>query len=231
MRILILDDEKQYADLVADRVNTLLQARNVTHLIDVCTDSTTFLTETPVYDMAFLDVKMQPLDGIEVARRLQSVNAHIVLFMVTAYNQYLDDAMDLHVFRYLQKPLNEERLETGLQKALDQMQQKTAEIFLADRKEAVRIPLDTILYIEINGRKTNVVTTAGSFLTTRSLRAWQTALPKAFFFTVHASFIINVRAVVRYTRGEVTMQNGSVIPVAYRKQTAFRKFFLSYCQR
>lgn len=68
MRILVLDDEKAYAELVADRVHALLQTRNVPHTVDVCTDSAAFRTDAPVYDMAFLDVAMQPPDGIEVAQ-------------------------------------------------------------------------------------------------------------------------------------------------------------------
>ena len=230
MRILVLDDEKAYAQLVADRVHAALQAMDVPHTIDTMTDSTAFVGSAPVYDMAFLDIQMQPLDGIEVARRLQSANARVVLFMITSYNQYLDDAMDLHVFRYIQKPLNEARLESGLEKALDRIRQTTVEVYMSDTEEAVRILSDEILYIEIVGRKTKVVTMTGSFLTTRSLRAWQTVLPKTFFYSVHASFLVNVRAVVRYKREAVTMANGDVVPVAYRKQAAFRKYFLAFCQ-
>ena len=226
-----MDDEKQYADLVADRVRALLQARDVAHTIDVCTDSASFLAETPAYDMAFLDIEMQPLSGIEVARRLQNANAHVVLFMVTSYNRYLDDAMDLHVFRYLQKPLQEERLAAGLQKALDLRRAATVEMYLTDRGETVHISSDDILYLEIVGRKTKVVTLSGTFFSPHSLRVWQGKLPRAFFFTVHGSFIVNVRCVKKYTREQVIMQNGDAVPIAHLRQAAFRRFFLEFCQR
>ena len=229
MRILVLDDEKAYAALVSDRVHAALQAVNMPHTIDTMTDSAAFRTDAPVYDMAFLDIEMQPLDGIEVARRLQSANPRIILFMITSFNRYLDDAMDLHVFRYLQKPLNEARLLAGLEKALEQIRQTTFDVYLTDREETVRIPTDEILYIEIDGRKTKVVTASGVHTASMSLRAWQSVLPKQYFYLVHGSFIVNVRCITRYTREELTMQNGDAIPVAYRKQAAFRKFFLAYC--
>ena len=229
LRILVLDDEKQYAEMIAARVHAALQTLGVEHTIDTRTDSADFLGSASVYDMAFLDVEMQPISGIEVARKLQDANARVLLFMVTSFNQYLDDAMDLRVFRYLQKPLNEARLAAGLEKALEQIRQTTVDVYLTEREETVRIRTDDILYIEIIDRKTKVVTSSASYVTNTSLRAWQTMLPKAFFYPVHVSFLVNVRAVRRYKRDCVTMQNGDEVPVAYRKQAAFRKFFLAFC--
>ena len=229
MRILVCDDEKEFASLIDDRVRRILDAQGVEYRIDVCTDSALFLKEIPAYDMAFLDIEMQPLNGIEVAHRLQNANAHIILFMITSFNRYLDDAMDLHVFRYLSKPMQEERLAAGIQKALDLMQQTTVDLFLSDRGETVHIKSDEIQYLEILNRKTKVVVGASSVTSNHTLREWQSMLPKQYFYLVHGSFIVKVRCVKKYTREQVIMYNGDVIPIAHRRQAAFRKFFLAFC--
>ena len=203
MRILVCDDEKEFASLIDDRVRRILDAQGVEYRIDVCTDSALLLKEIPAYDMAFLDIEMQPLNGIEVAHRLQNANAHIILFMITSFNRYLDDAMDLHVFRYLSKPMQEERLAAGIQKALDLMQQTTVDLFLSDRGETVHIKSDEIQYLEILNRKTKVVVGASSVTSNHTLREWQSMLPKQYFYLVHGSFIVNVRCVKKYTREQI----------------------------
>ena len=62
--------------------------------------------------MAFLDVEMETYSGIEVAQKLKAKNPYIVIFIVTSYDKYLDDAMDLNVFRYIKKPLDKKRLKS-----------------------------------------------------------------------------------------------------------------------
>ena len=50
------------------------------------------------FDMAFLDVEMPMLDGIETGKSLKNKHPNIVIFMITAFSDYLDDAFELGAY-------------------------------------------------------------------------------------------------------------------------------------
>ena len=61
--------------------------------------------ETPV-DIAFLDIEMPVLGGIQLAKRLKSVNPQVNVIFVTAYSEYALDAYQIHASGYVTKPVN-----------------------------------------------------------------------------------------------------------------------------
>lgn len=74
-----------------------------------------FLESKERYDITFLDIAMEGLSGIEVAkciRRKQEMerdNKDIIIF-VTGYRDYMEDAFDVNAYHYLVKPINEKKL-------------------------------------------------------------------------------------------------------------------------
>lgn len=231
MKIVICDDEQAYVDAVASNVHNFFYNHHISHEISTFTDSQKVFEQRRKFDMAFLDIEMTPFNGMELARRLKEINPKIIVFMITSYTQYLDDAMDLNVFRYIQKPLNVPRLIAGLDKAMEILQQTTVPFYLSDKGKTVRIFSDDIVFIEIINRRTQVVTTRTKYVSDTSINDWYSVLPKTSFFMVHSSFIVNVRYVTHYTRELVTLNDVYAVPVAYRKQSAFKQFFSDYCKK
>lgn len=62
---------------------------------------------------------MPGLDGIYVGNELKKKDKDIIIFIITSYSEYLDEAMLFHVFRYLSKPIDRQRLFRNLKNALD----------------------------------------------------------------------------------------------------------------
>lgn len=69
-------------------------------------------------DLMFLDIQMPGKNGFEVVKALQSDLMPMVIF-ITTYPQYALDAFDLHAVDYIPKPLDEERLQRAVQRAID----------------------------------------------------------------------------------------------------------------
>lgn len=56
-------------------------------------------------DVAFLDIQMRDMTGIQLAKRLKELAPHINLIFVTGYDEYTGDAMALHASGYIRKPV------------------------------------------------------------------------------------------------------------------------------
>jgi len=68
-------------------------------------------------DLIFLDIQMPGIDGFGVIKKLQSDVVPMVIF-TTAFEQYALDAFDVHAVDYILKPIDEERIQRAVQRAL-----------------------------------------------------------------------------------------------------------------
>ena len=65
-------------------------------------------------DVAFLDIEMKGMNGVEVAERLLSINPNVNIIFATGFGSYREAAFDLHASGYLIKPITEEAVKREL---------------------------------------------------------------------------------------------------------------------
>ena len=106
MKIIICDDEKIYIDSVKQNVDAFLEENDLGAEYTLYTDCTELIKgNNDFFDMAFLDIEMGEIKGTQVAEKLKEVNPNIIVFIITSHDDYLDEAMDLDVFRYIKNLL------------------------------------------------------------------------------------------------------------------------------
>lgn len=231
MNILICDDDSSYTDEIQNQVKAFLTERGFQCNITVSQDPVAIAHGADSYDIAFLDIQMPQMDGISLAKILRKRSSRMALFFITNYDEYQDEAMDLQAFRFFEKPLNPERLKSGLEKALEYIDGAYVDVFLNTGSIQQRILADDILYVTRQCRKTTVVCSKESLKVADGYDSLCNQLPAGFFFTVHKSFFVNLHYVDKYAYSEVILTNGDRIPVAPRKQTEFHKFWFAYLRR
>ncbi len=64
-----------------------------------------------IIDLAFLDVEMPELNGLELAKKIQATNPHVNIIFVTAYEKYALPAHKLRVSGYISKPVSKAKVE------------------------------------------------------------------------------------------------------------------------
>lgn len=231
MRILICDDEPQYLDTLRAHVFQYMSNRFIEHEIVAVTDPVDIYHSHQFFDLAFLDIQMDGIDGISLAKELRKRNSKLALFFVTNFEEYQDDAMDLQAFRFFEKPFDVSRLYSGLDKAMEYIDGAYVDVFLYGNGIQQRVLVDDIMYITRNNRKVVMVTQSGDYITKESFDEWCNKLPQLFFYPVHKSFLINLHYVERYAYSEVYLTNGTRIPISPRKQSLFHKFWFEYLRR
>lgn len=231
MRILICDDEVRYINDLQSYIEEYMNNRGIKYDIDTNTSPNTILENDISYDLVFLDIQMPEYDGLDLAYELKKRNSKVVIFFVTAFNEYQDMAMDLQVFRFFEKPFDVNRLYSSLDKAMEYIDGAYVDVFIYSNKEHRRVLVDDIIYMENKDRKTYFYTTQGNFLVRESLEEWKKKLPATFFYQVHKSYIANLHYVTKYSYDELYLNENIRIPVAPRKQADFHKFWFRYLKR
>jgi len=197
MKIVLCDDDPQVLQELDSLLHAFFAEKGIQVTCDAYANGEFAVSELTSYDFAFIDVEMPGMNGLAVAKLLQEQNPNIIIFMVTSYQQYLDDAMNLCVFRYLTKPVAQERLYRSMDLALQKHLQQNQTILL-DTTEDASLPIFTkdILYICIHGRGTLIKTKSKEYLSRKPLKLWAEQLNADLFSQPHHSYLINLQNVL-----------------------------------
>lgn len=109
IRVIIVDDEPLALVSMKKHLN---EFDNI-EVIRTFTTAKDVLKEGPTLDfqVAFLDVEMPGMSGLEVAQLLKTWDKNICIIFVTAYRDYAVQAFDVQSLDYLLKPVSKSRLE------------------------------------------------------------------------------------------------------------------------
>ena len=231
MRILICDDEERYLKELKVHIEEYLRIHSIKSEFFTATNPNEIMNLDMAFDLAFLDIQMPETDGITLAKELKNRNGKVILFFVTNFEEYQDETMDLHIFRFFEKPFDVQRLYSSLDKAMEYIDESYIDLFLYCNGEHKRLLVDDIIYIRRDNRKIILTTTdKKEYITKENLEEWNLKLPNTFFYLVHKGFLINLHYVTKYSYTEVYLDDIR-IPIATRKQAEFHKYWFKYLGR
>ncbi|MGY3038461.1 DNA-binding LytR/AlgR family response regulator [Rhodanobacter sp. TND4EL1] len=179
-------------------------------------------------DVAFLDIRMPGLTGLEVAAASAQSSPATQIVFVTAYDQYAIDAFERGAIDYLLKPIAAERLAATVQRVQARAaagQVDTAALaaligqFAAQPREAPGEPplnwitastgretrlvlLDDVIYFRADNKYTTVMTADGEALLRTPIRELLEVLDPAVFRQIHRSTIVNMKAIAGVVRDD-----------------------------
>ena len=232
MNVLICDDNPNIIVQIKKLLSSI--SKQSAYKFDfVCFNSgDEILSKNLKVDFAFIDIEMPGVNGLTVTKHLQSINPNIIIFIVTSFHGYLDDAMDLNVFRFLSKPIDENRFQKSMETALNLYHQNTETIILDSFDEHHIIYTSDILYLTIDNRKTRIFTKHNDYLLNQKFDYWKARLEQyGYFVQSHYSFIVNLKNVTDFNKNEITISNSTnqmKIPISRGFYQSFKKSLYEY---
>ncbi len=231
MRILICDDESLVVEQLQKYIRNFFKNISLKCPEIACfSDGESLLADTGEKDILFLDIEMPGINGIYVGNELKRANDNIIIFVVTSYSQYLDDAMRFHVFRYLSKPLDIHRFFRNMKDAIDLYTTMAINLPIETKQGVHTLPASSVIAVEAQGRKVTVHTTLCDFESVHNMQYWLELLPKNLFFQTHRSFIINFEHVTNFDRNLIYMTAGLSAYLTKRKYSLFKEAYLLYLE-
>ena len=225
MKCVIAEDET----LLRDELAALLrEAWPELAIVAECEDGGSALEaisdEQP--DVAFLDIRMPGLSGLEVASAAVEASPGTQVVFVTAYNQYAIDAFERGAVDYLLKPIAPDRLQATVARLKARLgkndssmlvriiEQLRAKLPLASKgpplawvtasvgKETRLILVDDVAYFRADNKYTAVITAEGEALIRKPIRELLDELDPNVFKQIHRSTVVNMKAVAAVTRDD-----------------------------
>lgn len=245
LRTLIIEDEPRNQKAL----HILLQ-QHCPHIevVQVCNNAKEAITAVAQWapDLVFLDIRMPGLSGFEFLDAF--IEPPFEIIFVTAYEQYAVQALRCSAVDYLMKPVVAADLVRAVKKAgqrIDTRASKTSYQILLENHHAqnathqklvvpTREGLEFIAMAQVTKLKadrnyTHIYTVAGKeTISTHHLKHYEKALPPGLFIRTHHSYIINLKHVKSYVRGEgghVVLADGTTADVSKRRKKDFLEAF------
>ena len=242
IKVLLIDDEKHALVTLAHYLESFKEIEILDSIQDsrLAKDRITELKP----DIVFLDIEMPFLNGFEVLQQFETLPFKVVF--TTAYDQYAIKALKLNALDYILKPIEIDELKQAIDKYHQQellttteqvsnlakftMTQMSDTLALSTLKGLIFIKIEDIMYFSASTAYTFVVMNNGDkHLVSKSLVVFEEVLSdNPIFFRVHKSYLINLKFISQYIRGEggeIIMQDRTSVVLSRNKKQDFLNLF------
>ena len=179
-------------------------------------------------DLIFMDIVMDEMDGLMVARQLRRRDEKVLLVFVTSMFQYAVQGYSVDAMDFLLKPVTPTAVKLCMDHAFKRLQQNTPVCLSFSNREGTHaIPATDIFYIEALQHRIFVHAKGRTLQVDSSLAAVEkmvTALP---FFRCHASFLVNLAYVDRISGNRVWI-NGEELSISRYRRKDFLDAWAAY---
>ena len=230
MRIAICDDERTLTETAAALAERWSRDRGVPCAVRTFSSGRQLLFETAgsyPFDLLLLDIDLgeEGLSGLDVARRVRATDRNTAIAFLTSHPEYVFAGYEVSALHYLMKPVNEEKFNQVLTRAVSRLARNEPFLPLELPGETVRVPLPEIRYLDV--QQNYVTVHAGrDYTLKRPLAEFEAALDRRFF-RAGRSCIVNLACVRRVTRTEVFLDGGLTMPLSRGLYDAINRAIIS----
>ena len=229
MKIIILEDERMFAEELKKRICGLDFYNRYTPEIIICTGSEQLPESLSDVDIIFVDYKLGNETGMDVVRRIRQDNKDINVIFVTAYPEYVFDSFKVDTFRYLVKPVSDE----DLAEALDSFVSHDAQykiIKIPEKGKAKYFNVNNIIYLETEGRNTNIYTVDGMYTSKKNISEIEGYISSPRFYRISRFFVVNFSYIKQVVKNTVILENGESLTISRSLREQFGKQYIKYLQ-
>ena len=189
-----------------------------------------FIKSKVKYDCIFLDIEMINLNGIEIATMIRNYDLDTYIIIVSGFPKYKNVAYRLHVFDYLDKPLDK----TMLFKTLDDMtillQNSQIDIYeyFQTNHGLVKLKVNDIMYFEYSERKINLYTNNDSvYQFYDTIYKLEERFKQYHFISPHKAFLVNIDYIQNIHLNDLILEKDIIIPISKLKKKQIKDAYLN----
>ena len=236
MRIGICDDIDANAQALAAQVDAYFSRRGYLYEIMIFSDGHSLVACQETFDLLLLDWDLPDTNGLELARAMKKrIPAPTVVF-VSAYQGYVFDSFEAAPFRYLVKPVTDEKMTKTLDNFLEYFDRDST-VTIPTREEPVFLRLRDIIYLEADKKHAIVRFNAPKhseinfYESTRSLAELAEIIRSPRFFRTHKSYLVNMDYIKDIQDDTILLNIGEHVALSRRNKTAFEQAYIEFLKK
>ncbi len=211
LRIAICDDDSKFTRKLETLVLQESQKLGIRADTDVFSDGKTLLKSFQNgdhYELIFIDIEMEQVDGITAARRIREIDRTVLLVYVSGYDKYLKELFEVEPFRFLSKPLNHAQFDRYFKEACKRINETEVFYQFTFNKEIRKRSVKDIVYFESNNRIVYIHLKDGTneyFYGKLKNVEKELAASRQYFLRIHQSFLVNYDYIIKMNFFNITI--------------------------
>lgn len=233
-KIAVCDDMDEDIQYIVSAVNSWAEKERVTADIEKFSSAESFLftyAERKDFDILLLDIEMQSMSGMELAKKIREENDTVQIIFITGFPDFMSEGYEVSALHYLMKPVSAQKLSEVLNRAVSKLNKKEKSVMFTVNSELMRIAVSDIISVEAFAHSCMVTTVKSSFEVKLSITNIEKMLSEAAneaFVRCHRSYIAGVKYIKGISKTEVLLDNGFKIPLSRSNYQSVNQAFIRY---
>lgn len=236
IKIAVCDDEKLFRTNIKELVSDYLNRDSAEYEIDTFCSGEEFLRlgiEMVQYQIVFLDINMEQIDGIMTAKKIREVSSEMYIVFVTAFVNYTLEGYKVDAVRYLLK--SNTNFRESVYECMDAIIRKMNYVIVKKEfrfQEGTKVvPLNRLLYIEsvLHKLKFYVMEDRLKVYTLyETLNNMELEFEGNGFVRIHQSYLVNMKHMKSASGYEVLLSNGTRLAIPKARYKYVKETFIAY---
>ena len=232
MRIAVCDDNQLDRDIIKDFLHTYMTSKSIPNTITEYENGMNLIydiEEGRYYDMVFLDIFMDQILGMDIARKLRNVGYTGNIVFLTSTAEFAVDSYEVEASGYLLKPHDYEKLCGLLNRIIDRT--NIGHFQVSVRNTIYSIPFGEIVYVESRNNICILHRSDGSEYTIyKKLSEVELQLNESRFLRCHQSYLVNMSYISK-ADSQFELTTGDVVLIRQRSQKEIRRIYQEFASK
>ena len=232
MRIAVCDDNQIDRDIIKDFLHTYMTEKSIPNTITEYENGMNLIydiEEGRYYDMVFLDIFMDQILGMDIARKLRNVGYTGNIVFLTSTAEFAVDSYEVEASGYLLKPHDYEKLCGLLNRIIDRT--NIGHFQVSVRNTIYSIPFGEIVYVESRNNICILHRSDGSEYTIyKKLSEVELQINESRFLRCHQSYLVNMSYISK-ADSQFELTTGDVVLIRQRSQKEIRRIYQEFASK
>ncbi|MBP5598866.1 MAG: response regulator transcription factor [Lachnospiraceae bacterium] len=226
MRFSIVEDEKVWQKIIADKVRKYSLKKNIFINVKIYDDETYCISEDD--DMIFLDIDMPKENGFSIAERIMKQGCKSKICFLTSHPELARKGYKVNAFRFIDKAELEE-IDEAIDSYLKSKIQENSIIITTEQGTAKRITIKDIVFIETYGRKLRYnLRLQEKYIAREKFSLASNVLEPFGFFKIQRSYLVNLGHIISINSREVVLTGDCKLTVSRKTIGDLKKTYMKY---
>lgn len=146
-------------------------------------------------DLLISDIDMPGMSAIEAVKLVRDEIPTTEIIFVTAFDQYIKDAIQLYAVDYIEKPLNIQRLMKTIDRIKTRLITNDKLFEFKSEHSVIVVRARDLYFVEAIKKKTRIYTGPSDFVCSFPLKEVEEMLKEDFFYKSSRSYIVNLKKI------------------------------------
>lgn len=195
--IAIVEDNEREKNRLAECIACYMERVKRPYKIQWFTNSESFIDNYSArFDLVFMDIQLPGMDGLRVCKKLRDFDTEVPIIFVTNMAQYAAKGYVVDALDFIVKPISYDNFQLAMSRAIERIDRRdTVTVTARIDNGFVKMPVSTILYVEVFNHDLIYHTESGIVKTYGALKTVENLLIQAGFFKCSRCQLVNIKYV------------------------------------